>query len=232
MNAKYRPNKGVRGNPDCTIFVGRLNPQTTEDTLHNVFSYFGSIHELRLVRDIVTGFSKCYAFVEYTKKKDAERAYRDAHKMTIDKYDILVDFEHQRNLKGWVPRRFGGGFGGQKEAGQLRFGGRDRPFKKPIVINKHANFEERDSGSPRDRNFGSRGRDYGSYRDRSETYFSDRPRDSDRDRSDRKQDPDRSRDSDRTKDVSAKNWDSDRRRGRNRDTRRPRSRSRSPSRDK
>lgn len=29
----------------------------------------------------------------------------------------------------------GGGFGGKKESGQLRFGGRNRPFKKPIVPN-------------------------------------------------------------------------------------------------
>lgn len=29
----------------------------------------------------------------------------------------------------------GGGFGGKKESGQLRFGGRDRPFKKPIKSN-------------------------------------------------------------------------------------------------
>lgn len=29
----------------------------------------------------------------------------------------------------------GGGFGGKKESGQLRFGGKDRPFRKPIVPN-------------------------------------------------------------------------------------------------
>jgi len=28
----------------------------------------------------------------------------------------------------------GGGFGGKKESGQLRFGGRDRPFKKPLPV--------------------------------------------------------------------------------------------------
>ena len=29
----------------------------------------------------------------------------------------------------------GGGLGGRKESGQLRFGGRDRPFKQPILLN-------------------------------------------------------------------------------------------------
>ena len=28
----------------------------------------------------------------------------------------------------------GGGFGGKKESGQLRFGGRDRPFKEPMLV--------------------------------------------------------------------------------------------------
>ncbi|KAF1789687.1 hypothetical protein GQ600_13274 [Phytophthora cactorum] len=35
-------------------------------------------------------------------------------------------------MKGWKPRRLGGGLGGKKESGQLRFGGRDRPFKPPL----------------------------------------------------------------------------------------------------
>lgn len=49
----------------------------------------------------------------------------------IDDSEIIVDYEHERMLKGWKPRRLGGGFGGRKESGQLRFGGRARPFKKP-----------------------------------------------------------------------------------------------------
>lgn len=36
----------------------------------------------------------------------------------------------------WIPRRFGGGFGGKKESGQLRFGGKDRPFRKPISLQR------------------------------------------------------------------------------------------------
>lgn len=35
----------------------------------------------------------------------------------------------------WLFNFSGGGFGGKKESGQLRFGGKDRPFKRPIVPN-------------------------------------------------------------------------------------------------
>ncbi|KAG6382513.1 hypothetical protein SASPL_108424 [Salvia splendens] len=35
-------------------------------------------------------------------------------------------------MPGWIPRRLGGGLGGKKESGQLRFGGRERPFRAPL----------------------------------------------------------------------------------------------------
>lgn len=134
MGARYKPNKGVVGDPLLTLFVSRLNPQTTEDKLHQVFSKYGDIQRLRLVRDIVTGFSKRYAFIEYKEERSVVRARRDANKLVVDQHEVFVDFEQERTLKGWVPRRLGGGQGGKKESGQLRFGGRDRPFRKPINL--------------------------------------------------------------------------------------------------
>lgn len=35
-------------------------------------------------------------------------------------------------MPGFKPRRVGGGLSGKKESGQLRFGGRDRPFNAPF----------------------------------------------------------------------------------------------------
>ncbi|XP_074467979.1 U11/U12 small nuclear ribonucleoprotein 35 kDa protein [Sebastes fasciatus] len=134
MGARYKPNKGVVGDPLLTLFVYRLNPQTTEDKLHQVFSKYGDIQRLRLVRDIVTGFSKGYAFIEYKEERSVVRARRDANKLVVDQHEVVVDFEQERTLNGWVPRRLGGGQGGKKESGQLRFGGRDRPFRKPINL--------------------------------------------------------------------------------------------------
>lgn len=132
--ARYKPNKGVLGDPLLTLFVSRLNPQTGEDKLHQVFCKYGDIQRLRLVRDTVTGFSKGYAFIEYKEERAVMRARRDANKLVVDQHELFVDFEQERTLKGWVPRRLGGGQGGKKESGQLRFGGRDRPFRKPINL--------------------------------------------------------------------------------------------------
>lgn len=134
LSSSYKPNKDVAGDPNLTVFVSRLNPKTDEDTLESQFSYFGEIHKIRLVRDIITGHSRGYAFVEFKEGRSADRAERDVHGMEIDGHEVLVDFELERTLPGWVPRRLGGGLGGKKESGQLRFGCKDRPWRKPISM--------------------------------------------------------------------------------------------------
>jgi U11/U12 small nuclear ribonucleoprotein SNRNP35 len=125
-----------------------LSLKTTKDTIKDIFSRYGPLRRFRLVKDIVTGMPKGYAFIEYENELDAEEAYCKTNKMNIDGNIIFVDFECERLLKGWRPRRVGGGFGGKKESGQLRFGGRDRPFKKPISleIKERRERENRDVG--------------------------------------------------------------------------------------
>ncbi|XP_028798850.1 U11/U12 small nuclear ribonucleoprotein 35 kDa protein [Neltuma alba] len=120
------------GDPYCTVFVGRLSRFTTEETLHKVMGKYGRVKNLRLVRDIVTGASRGYAFVEYETESQMRHAYEDAHHSIIDDCEILVDFNRQQLMPGWIPRRLGGGLGGKKESGQLRFGGRERPFRAPL----------------------------------------------------------------------------------------------------
>ncbi|KAF7665269.1 hypothetical protein LDENG_00141920 [Lucifuga dentata] len=135
MCARYKPNKGV----------------------------YGDIQRLRLVRDTVTGFSKGYAFIEYKEERSVVRARRDANKLVVDQHELFVDFEQERTLKGWVPRRLGGGQGGKKESGQLRFGGKDRPFRKPINLGIGGGGGRREWDRPgvRDRHDRDRYRDPG-----------------------------------------------------------------------
>ncbi|CAH0551903.1 unnamed protein product [Brassicogethes aeneus] len=141
INSEYKPNRHIKGKPQNTIFVSRLSHKTTKETIQEVFSKYGRIRRFRLVKDIVTGIPKGYAFVEYESEADAEEAYKNANRIVVDGNFIFVDFECERLLKGWKPRRLGGGFGGKKESGQLRFGGRDRPFKKPIALEIRENEE-------------------------------------------------------------------------------------------
>ncbi|XP_062289542.1 U11/U12 small nuclear ribonucleoprotein 35 kDa protein [Scomber scombrus] len=202
MGARYKPNKGVVGDPLLTLYVSRLNPQTTEDKLHQVFSKYGDIQRLRLVRDIVTGFSKGYAHIEYKEERAVVRARRDANKLVVEQHEVFVDFELERTLKGWVPRRLGGGLGGKKESGQLRFGGRDRPFRKPINLGGVGPEQDRAGGDGG--GGGGRGWDRSGGRDRDnrdrDAEWGSRSRRDDRDRGREREDRsygDRSRHRDR-----------------------------------
>ncbi|EQC26136.1 hypothetical protein SDRG_16027 [Saprolegnia diclina VS20] len=133
LNAPYDAARDPKivGDPLCTLFVGRLSYATTEETLRSVFGRFGEIRHLRLVRHVVTQESRGYAFIAFAREKDFEAAYRTTNRMLLDGRRILVEFERERIMPGWKPRRLGGGLGGKKESGQLRFGGRDRPFRVP-----------------------------------------------------------------------------------------------------
>ncbi|CAI5738396.1 unnamed protein product [Peronospora destructor] len=133
LNACYdaRKDPQIQGDPYTTLFMGRLHFDTTE-TLQKFFDDYGAIRRLRLVRDKQTNKSKGYAFVEFKHERDFERAYK--HTRVIDSDLILVDFERSRVMKSWKPRRLGGGLGGTKKSGQLRFGGRNRSFKPPLGL--------------------------------------------------------------------------------------------------
>ncbi|KOB73638.1 U11/U12 small nuclear ribonucleoprotein 35 kDa protein [Operophtera brumata] len=121
-NSEYSCNKLVKGDPYRT---------------------FGEIRHIRLVKDIVTGKSKRYAFVEFKSLNSVDKALSGMHKEDVDRAQVTVELEAERRLRGWRPRRLGGGFGGMKESGQLRFGCKERPFAKPIHLQKNNNEASR-----------------------------------------------------------------------------------------
>ena len=153
----------VTGDPYKTLFVGRLDLNTKEVIVKETFEKFGDIEKCRLVRDIITGVSRRYAFIEFKHERDARVAWREMQKGNIDGAEVIVDFEQERVLKGWIPRRFGGGFGGRKESGQLRFGGRDRQFRRPIPVGENPLMHGRNQPSRERSDSSDRRRDRNEY---------------------------------------------------------------------
>ncbi|XP_043793622.1 U11/U12 small nuclear ribonucleoprotein 35 kDa protein-like [Apis laboriosa] len=135
IQAHYESPHGLKSKPERTLFVARFGPKITKHDLKEFFSKYGEVISAKVIVDIVTGLSQGYGFVEMRSEDEARRVLRRCVDATLKGYQIFIDYECGRTLKGWKPRRLGGGFGGKKESGQLRFGGRDRPFKKPIVPN-------------------------------------------------------------------------------------------------
>ncbi|XP_031783294.1 U11/U12 small nuclear ribonucleoprotein 35 kDa protein [Nasonia vitripennis] len=135
INSHYEPPHGLKSKPERTLFVSRFGPSVDKHDLKDFFSKFGEVVSTQVIYDVVTGHSMCYGFVEMRSEDDAWRIARRMPDLNLMGHKIFVDFEVGRTMKGWKPRRLGGGFGGKKESGQLRFGGKDRPFKKPFLLN-------------------------------------------------------------------------------------------------
>ncbi|XP_024946846.1 U11/U12 small nuclear ribonucleoprotein 35 kDa protein [Cephus cinctus] len=133
MITHYEPPHGLKSKPDRTLFVSRFGPNVSKQDLKECFSRYGQVVSVKIIVDIVTGLSQGYGFVEMKTEDEARWASKRVHDTILKGSKIFVDFECSRTMKGWKPRRLGGGFGGKKESGQLRFGGKDRPFKKPIL---------------------------------------------------------------------------------------------------
>ncbi|CAF1264950.1 unnamed protein product [Adineta steineri] len=124
--SKYKPPHNL----SSTLFIGHIPPSCTEDDLKQIFP---TATHIDLIRDIVTRESKGYAFL--TGQIDRKKEYK------FNGHLLLIEDVASKKLTGWKPRRCGGGLGGKKESGQLRFGGSQRSFKPPYYLNE--NIEQR-----------------------------------------------------------------------------------------
>ncbi len=96
--------------PENILFVCKLNPVTRSEDLELIFSRFGRIMSCEVIKDKKTGDSLQYAFIEFDKKDDAERAYFKMQNVLVDDRRIWVDFSQSvSRLHGdWVKKRNGG----------------------------------------------------------------------------------------------------------------------------
>jgi len=136
------------GDPFKTLFVGRINYDTSESKLRREFETYGPIKRIRMVNDANSGKPRGYAFIEYEHERDMHSSYKHADGKKIDGRRVLVDVERARTVKGWQPRRLGGGLGGTRKG-------------PPEVCTKYSGREEFNTGyddGPRGGG-GDRGRD-------------------------------------------------------------------------
>jgi U11/U12 small nuclear ribonucleoprotein 35 kDa protein len=114
------PPKDLSSNKRKTLFISKLPSNITKEELEQRFSKYGKIRSIRMINDIITGETKGYAFLEYKHYADAYFVYKKFIRKGNSKF-FQVDFERARNQQNWKPRRLGGGIGGNKNSGQLRF---------------------------------------------------------------------------------------------------------------
>ncbi|CAJ0947138.1 unnamed protein product, partial [Mesorhabditis belari] len=112
-------NEKATKDPYKTLFVSRINYETSESKLKREFEQFGRIERLQMVYD-KNGKPRGYAFIEYRDKNDMHAAYKKADGMKIDGRRVVVDYERGRTQKSWLPRRLGGGKGDTRKTRESR----------------------------------------------------------------------------------------------------------------
>ncbi|XWS29308.1 hypothetical protein CRYUN_Cryun24cG0017800 [Craigia yunnanensis] len=234
----YDPNidPNISGDPYKTLFVARLNYETSESRIKREFESYGPIKQVRLITDRSTNKPRGYAFIEYMHTRDMKAAYKQADGRKIDGKRVIVDVERGRTVPNWRPRRLGGGLGTTRVGGedviqreQLQ-SGPSRSEEPRIREDRHGDREReksRERGREREREQEKsleRSHDRPRGRDREDRHHRDRERTRDRD-GDKDRERDRGRDRDRARDH-------DRGRDRGRDYERDRERDRMRDRDR
>ncbi|XP_038133739.1 U1 small nuclear ribonucleoprotein 70 kDa [Cyprinodon tularosa] len=160
----------AQGDAFKTLFVARINYDTTESKLRREFEVYGPIKRIYIVYNKRTGKPRGYAFIEYEHERDMHSAYKHADGKKIDGRRVLVDVERGRTVKGWRPRRLGGGLGGTRRGGadvNIKHSGRDDASR----------YDDRSLGGDRgERRERSRDRDRDKDRERRRTRSRERRR--------------------------------------------------------
>jgi RNA recognition motif-containing protein len=97
------------------LFVGNLSFNTTENDLHDAFAAHGSVAEVNLMTDRMSGRSRGFAFVTMGSPEEAQKAIEAMNGATLDSRALTVNIarpKEERAPGGGGGRGFGGGGGG------------------------------------------------------------------------------------------------------------------------
>ena len=107
------------------IYVGNLSKDVTDDDLQGLFSEFGQIKSVKVIRDLFSGESKGFGFVEMPGLSEAQKAINELNTKEVKGKKIVVNEarprnEHRRSGGGGRGGNRGGGRGGNRGGGGRR----------------------------------------------------------------------------------------------------------------
>ena len=113
------------------LYVGNLSFKTTEDELRSAFGQFGSVTDVYVAMDKMTGRPRGFAFVTMGTADEAKSAAEKLNGTDLGGRQLTVNEARPKEERpgggfGGGGRGFGGGGGGERRGGFGGGGGRDR----------------------------------------------------------------------------------------------------------
>ena len=103
------------------LFVGNLSFNTTENELQDLFAGCGSVTDVNLITDRMSGRSKGFAFVTMSAPEEAQNAIQTLNGKDLNGRAMNVSEARPREER--PDRGFGGGGGGGGGGGRGGYGG-------------------------------------------------------------------------------------------------------------
>ncbi|KAK0195215.1 hypothetical protein F5146DRAFT_1024641 [Armillaria mellea] len=105
------------------VYVGNLSWNTTDESLRQAFSQFGTILDSIVMRDRESGRSRGFGFVTYGDPQEAQGAIDGLHEQELDGRRIKVNLANARGGGGGGGGGYSGGGGGYSGGGGYGGGG-------------------------------------------------------------------------------------------------------------
>ena len=99
------------------MYVGNLSFETTENDLQDLFEQHGTVNEVHLMMDRMTGKSRGFAFVTMNDSAQANAAMSALNGREVSGRTLTVNEARPREER---PRSYGGGGGGKRSFGGNR----------------------------------------------------------------------------------------------------------------
>lgn len=93
------------------LFVGNLPYRATEDDLRQAFSQFGTVVDVRLITDKMTGRAKGFGFVEMSNSDEANKAVDGMQGKDFQGRNLVVNVARPMAPRAPRPPMGGGSYG-------------------------------------------------------------------------------------------------------------------------
>lgn len=96
------------------IYVGNLPKTTNDDAVRNLFSQYGEVTEIKLIKEPYSGQLRGFGFVEMPNRQEALEAIDKLNGALLEDNKLIVNQARPKEdrARGGGQRRSGGGGGG------------------------------------------------------------------------------------------------------------------------